>query len=303
MAHIEGIRMATRVLLTAWNFDPIALAFLALLLAGYLAAIGPLRRRLGEEPVAGRRVASFAAGWALLALTVLSPLDEIGRRYLFIAHAAQLFILITFVAPLLMLGVPEWLTSRLLATEGVRQATRSLLFPVVAILAFNGLILIWHIPQYFEPSLHDLRLHDLQLLCILLAGVVDWWPLLTPLDRDTRLASPMQILYLGAESVPIDLFGFISIFARAPFYETYAHAPRIFGIPALLDQQLAGGIIAVPNNTIDFILMSVAFFGWVARMERAQMEREAAEHEAELAELEAYTLAREAELGQADAGH
>jgi putative membrane protein len=295
--------MATRVLLTAWNFDPLAIAFLALLLAGYFAAVGPLRRRVGEEPVRGRRIASFVAGWALLALAVLSPLDAIGRQYLFVAHAAQLFIIITFVAPLLMLGVPEWLTSRLLAVEGIRRATRGLLFPLIAILAFNGLILIWHIPQFYEPSLHDMRLHNLQLFSILLAGLVDWWPLLTPLDRHTRLASPMQILYLGAESVPIDLFGFISIFARAPFYETYAAAPRIFGIPALLDQQLAGGIIAVPNNTIDFILMSVAFFGWVARMERAQNEREAAEHDAELAELEAYTLAREAELGQADVGH
>ncbi len=45
-----------------------------------------------------------------------------------------------------------------------------------------------------------------------------------------------------------------------------------------------------PNDIVDFILMSVVFFGWIAAMELRQ-KRERAEAEAELAELEARTLA------------
>jgi cytochrome c oxidase assembly factor CtaG len=275
--------MATRVLLTAWNVDPVVIVALLALLGSYLYAIGPLRTRfrLGA-PAPRRRVIYFIGGLLLLALVVLSPLDTIGRRYLFSAHAVQLFLLITAVAPLLLAGLPEWLVARLLLREEWRAATRSLFFPLVAVLAFNGIILLWHIPRLYEASLHNLGLHNLQLLCILLAGMVDWWPLLTPMDRHTRLASPFQILYLGAESLPLDLFGLITIFSRAPFYPTYAAAPRVFGISALLDQQLAGGIIAVPNNIIDFILMSVVFFGWIARMEDEQRARDQAEAERDL---------------------
>jgi cytochrome c oxidase assembly factor CtaG len=211
----------------------------------------------------------------------------------------QLFLLITAVAPLLMAGTPEWLIALILPLESLREATRGLLFPIVAILAFNGIIIGWHVGPLFEAALRIPWLYDLQLLCILLAGMVDWWPLLTPLDRHNRLANPLQLLYLGVESIPLDLFGIVTLFSRAPFYPTYEHAVRVFGIPALLDQQVAGGIVAIPNNVVDFVLMSVVFFGWWAEMERRQAERERAEAEAELAELEARTLSREAEQGQA----
>ncbi len=282
--------------LTTWNLDPLAIVFVLALLGAYLVVVGPLRERFAlGEPVSRRRIVYFVVGCALLAFTVLSPLDTLARHYLFSAHAVQLFLLITVVAPLLMAGLPEWLVALILPLESLREATRGLLFPVIAILAFNGIIIVWHIGPLFEAALRTRWLYDLQLLCILLAGMVDWWPLLTPLDRHTRLASPFQLLYLAVESVPLDLFGVATLFSRSPFYPTYEHAPRVLGIPALIDQQIAGGIVAIPNNVIDFALMSVVFFGWLASIDRAQAERERTEAEAELAELEARTLAREAE--------
>jgi cytochrome c oxidase assembly factor CtaG len=289
--------------LTTWNLDPLAILFVAALLGTYFAAIGPLRERFAlGDPVARRRVGYFVAGCALLLLIVVSPLDTLARHYLFSAHAVQLFLLITAVAPLLMAGLPEWLVGLLLPLESLREATRGLLFPVIAILAFNGIIIIWHIGPLYEAALRTPWLYDLQLLCILLAGMVDWWPLLTPLDRHTRLANPFQLLYLAVESIPLDLFGVAMLFSRSPFYPTYEHAPRVLGIPALIDQQIAGGIVAIPNNVIDFVLMSVVFFGWIASIDQAQAERERAEADAERAELEAHTLALEAEE-QRMAGH
>lgn len=289
--------MGLHLLLTAWNFDPLAIVGILVLLGAYLFAIGPLATRLGHA-LPRRRVVSFVGGCVVLALVTLSPLDTLGREYLFTAHAAQLFLLITVAAPLMMAGLPEWLVALLLPLESLREATRGLMFPVGAILAFNGIIIAWHIGPIFEASLRHPALYDLQLLCFLLAGMVDWWPLLTPLDGHTRLANPFQLLYLGVESIPLDVFGIIALFAGSPFYPTYAHAPRIFGISALLDQQIAGGIIAVPNNVVDFALMSVVFFVWIATIERAQEERERAEAEEERIELEARTLAREAEREQ-----
>src|SRR5690348_15735561 len=135
---------------TAWNVDPLAIAFLIVLLGAYLAVTGPLRERfqLGE-PVSRRRLGMFVGGWALLALIVLSPLDTLAPHYLFTAHAVQLFLLITAVAPLLVAGTPEWLIALILPLESLREATRGLLFPIVAILAFNGIIIGWHVGPLF----------------------------------------------------------------------------------------------------------------------------------------------------------
>jgi putative membrane protein len=279
----------------SWTFDPAVLLFLALTLGGYFVLIGPLRTRydLGEEVPRGR-VIGFVAGWAAMALCVTSPLDALGRYYLFSAHTAELLLLTTVAAPLLMIGIPEWFVWRLLPLRSLRNATRGLLFPVCAALAFNAIILIWHVGPFYESAIRSSPLHDLQNLSFLLGGLLTWWPLLTPLDRHTRMATPFQMLYLAAESLPLDIFGVAAIFAPGVFYSTYLHAPRIWHMSPTLDQQIAGALLAVPGNILDIVLMSVIFFVWIERLERRQQDRERVEAEAELADLEARTLAHEA---------
>lgn len=271
----------------AWAFDPITILFLIVLLGAYLAAIGPLRPRYQPEGAVGRkRIAAFVSGWLILALSVVTPLDTLGRYYLFTAHTAQLFLIITAVAPLLMLGLPDSLGRLLLPTRRLREAGRDPLFSVVAVVLFNLLILVWHAGPIYEAALHNTALHHLQLLTFLLAGILTWWPLLTPADTHSRLSSPMQILYLAAESLPLDVFGIFTLFAKGIFYTTYATAPRVL-MDAVTDQQVAGGILAVPGNLIDIIVMSVVFFGWIAQVERAQRERERTLYDAEDAAHEA----------------
>ncbi|HEX8732379.1 MAG TPA: cytochrome c oxidase assembly protein [Ktedonobacterales bacterium] len=274
-----------------WAFDPIAILFLLALLGAYLAAVGPLRPRYQPDGVIGRkRIAMFVAGWLILALSVVTPLDTLGRYYLFSAHTVQLFFIITAVAPMLMLGLPDSLARRLLPTRRLREAGRDPLFSVVAVLLFNLLILVWHAGPIYEAALHDTGLHDLQLLTFLVAGLLTWWPLLTPADAHIRLSSPMQILYLAAESLPLDVFGIFTLFAKGILYTTYATAPHIL-FDAVTDQQVAGGILFVPGNLLDIIVMSIVFFGWIGQVERTQRERERAMYDAEDAAQAAETPA------------
>lgn len=262
---------------TDWNFDPILILAFVMMIGGYFALIGPLRARLGEPELPRGRVLAFVSGWLLLALTLLSPLDTLGRNYLFAAHALQVLLITTAVAPLLMAGIPEWVVWRALPLRSLRDATRSPLFPLIAVLLFNGLVLLWHIPPLLDASLRSPALHDLSNLSFLIAGLLTWWPLLTPLDRHTRLASPFQIFYVAAESLPLDIFGIFLMFTSGLIYPAYAAAPRLFGVSPLVDQQIAGGLLVIPGNLVDLIFMSVAFFGWINRVEQLQREREQAE--------------------------
>lgn len=267
--------MADAALLTAWNADPVTLVVLAVLLGGYLLAIGPLRARwLPEGTVPRGRIVAYLGGVALLGLTLLSPLDTLGRDYLLTARLTQLMILVTFVAPLLMIGLPEELATRLLPVQRWREATGTLMFVVIAVVGFNALVLFWQVPRFYELSVRVTGWHDLANVSYLFAGVLTWWPLLTPTDRRARLSSPLQMMYLALESLPIDIFGVAIIFAPAPLYATYAHAARITGLSALADQQIGGALLALPGNILDIFFMSVIFFIWIERMEQAQRQRD-----------------------------
>lgn len=280
---------------SSWTFDPLVVLVLLAMLGGYLALIGPLRERyaLGEQISLTRRVC-YVVGWVTLALTVVSPLDVMGRYYLISAHTMQVLIITTLAAPLLLLGVPEWAVWRVLPARALRDATRGLMFSVVAVLGFNFLVLAWYASPLLEAAQRSAQVHDLQNLCFLVAGILTWWPLLTPLDKHKRMATPVQMLYLVVESLPLDIFGVAMLFVQHLFYPLYASAPRLFGLSPMVDQYIAGGLLAAPGNIIDICLVSVIFFKWIADVERKQNALDREEAERELAELEARTLAREA---------
>ncbi len=271
-------------MLTWWNADPVTLALLVVLLGGYLLAIGPLRDRLLPGVIVPRgRIAAYLGGVALLALTLLSPLDTLGREYLLIARVTQLMIIVTFVAPLLMIGLPDELATRLLPVRKWREAAGTPLFVVIAVVAFNSIVLFWQLPRFYNLAAQDTLWHNVANLSYLLAGLLTWWPLLTPADRRGRMSSPLQMVYLALESLPIDVFGIAIIFAPGALYATYIHAPRVTELSALVDQQAAGALLALPGNILDVFFMSVIFFIWIERIEQTQRRRERAEIERELA--------------------
>lgn len=62
-----------------WTLDPTLISVLAVMLGGYFYLSGPGRRRWGRAAEVNRRQALwFVAGWVVLALALVSPLDTLG---------------------------------------------------------------------------------------------------------------------------------------------------------------------------------------------------------------------------------
>ncbi len=112
--ELEAV-MSTTLWLTQWDWNPSLLLGTAAVIAAYLSAIGPLRikYRLGPA-VPLRRAVAFFLGVDVIFFALFSPLDAIGDSYLFAAHMAQHLLLSLAGPPLLLLGLPPWLTQPLL---------------------------------------------------------------------------------------------------------------------------------------------------------------------------------------------
>src|SRR5690242_8074452 len=125
-------------LLLTWSWSPGAVMFLLLFCLLYLWRLWQARWCLEEHPISAYRVAAFFAGIIIIALLVLSPINTIARTQLLSVHFAQVVILTSVCAPLVLAGCPAIVLRPLVEVPIVRNIMRFLTFPLVASLMFNG---------------------------------------------------------------------------------------------------------------------------------------------------------------------
>ena len=276
-------------LLLQWHWDFGVLLFLAALCVGYFVGIGPLRRtyQLGE-PATRRQVRLFLSFIALVLVTLVSPLDVIGNDYLFSAHITQVVILTTLSPPLLLLSLPDWLLNPLFRAGPLRQMTQGMGFLFLATFLFNANFALWLLPALYNPAVQHAPLHDLQSLIFLFTGILNWWPLITPVREGQHWSHPTQLLYLFLDGIPLGFVCIILFYINQPAYAAYVNSPHLWGISALADFQLGAIILYAPGLLIDIVVLSIIFFKWLARQEEVARLREEAE-DAEQAAAEELT--------------
>lgn len=257
--------------LTTWSMEPSIWIGIAIIVAVYFLASGLWRSRFeNSQPVACGQAIWFLLGIFILLFALVSPLDDLSDEYLFTAHMVQ-HILLTLVAPpLLLIGTPGWMLRPLLRYDRVRRVARVLTMPLVAFALFNLDFMIWHVPALYEATLENQSIHIVEHLLFIGTAILNWWPMLSPLEELPRLPYPGQILYLFLDAVPSTILGAIFVFATEVMYPAYAAAPRIFGISALDDQLFAGLMMAMPGAMIYLAALSIVFFLWIGREEQAE---------------------------------
>ena len=247
----------------SWNWEPSVLIGLALQAGVYLACVGPLRSRFpGSAPVPQGRIQTFLLGTLVLFIALVSPLDTLGDGYLLSAHMVQHLLMTLIAPPLLLLGTPRWLFRPLLRLPFGLPLGRAITNPLVAFLLFNITFAIWHVPAFYELTLHNQWLHILEHIMFLVTATLTWWPIFSPLDELPRLPDPAQCLYLFLESLPPTILGALITFPDQVLYPTYAAAPRVWGLSPMADQQLGGLIMWIPGALVFFVVLTVVFFRW-----------------------------------------
>jgi putative membrane protein len=248
--------------LTEWSFDPFVIVVLVIV-AWHEIGLARLARRSRPERTAARRRRSylFYSGLLLLLLAVVSPVDYWASDYFFVHMIEHL--LIMFFAPMLVVAGAPWLPLVFALPVGVRRKVgravllstwaaplravgRFLSRGLVALVVFNAVMVVWHVPAAFDLAETNQAVHIwLMHASFFVSGVFFWLqiipsypirPKLTYLARAGALIATNVVMFVLAMA--------LSIFATGSWYTIYDHIPGVTLSP-LLDQQVGAAILWV----------------------------------------------------------
>lgn len=244
-----------------------------LLVIGAIAAYVWAARRLrpGDAGMLSRsQLVSFLAGVLVFWLAADWPIGALGAGYLASVHMLQYLLFALVAPPLLVHGTPAGMLRAPLRSRVVRAVARTLSRPLFAFAVFNTVLLATHLPSVVD-ALGASQLGSFAMDMLWFAsGVVFWWPVLGPLPELHPLPYAGRLVYLVMNVfIPTVPAAFLT-FADYPIYSLYELAPRVAGIAARADQQMAGLTMKIGGGLIIFGTASVLFFKW--HREEAQGE-------------------------------
>jgi cytochrome c oxidase assembly factor CtaG len=82
-----------------------------------------------------------------------------------------------------------------------------------------------------------------------------------------RLCARAKAAYLFGAFVLASPLGLVLALLPSPIYDFYEHAPRLWGIGPLTDQQIGGVVMAVSEGILFFALFAVFFIRFMAEEE------------------------------------
>lgn len=235
----------------SWQAAWVELAAVAVLVAAYAVAA----RR---HPPSRRQLACFAGAVLVLLAVSVTPLATLALHYHLWAHLVQNVALAEWAPLLLVAAVPAGLAASLARPRAVRFLTR----PVVALPLWLGAYAAWHVPQAYDAALEQHALLHLEHLTYLVTGVLLWWSLLQ--ERPWSLTAGAKSAYVFAAFVFASPLGLLLALLPSPLYDFYVEAPRLWGLSALADQQLAGIAMAVSEGIVFFAAFTVFFVRFLA---------------------------------------
>ena len=219
----------------------IALLVLALLLYAW----GLVRVRRAARPFPSRTIAAFGAGIAVVAVSLLGPLDALADASL-AWHMVQHLALVTLAAPLLLLGAPLRLAMAALPARPASALARALnstplrvlTHPAFAWLQFAAVLYGTHFSPLYEAALENDGVHIAEHALYVTSALIFWTPLLAVAPAPHAPAHPVRLLALFL-ALPMSAFlGFAFYVTQHVLYAHYAaHAG------ALDDQMNAGAVM------------------------------------------------------------
>lgn len=286
LADAVPVPFTAGALLRGWAFDP--LVIVPVVVIGVLYLLG--YRRVCRQPrprFAPWRARAFVASLLLLLASVDGPMDTYSDVDVAV-HMGQHVILIYLVAPLAVLGAPATVALRALSpAQRARYVlpvlrngfTHALTRPLVAGLLFACALLATHFTGWYNLSLENQYVHDLEHLSYIVFGFL-LWEVVIGVDPIRGRATPPQRILLAFLLMPVMvIISVVFILANHPLYPYYAALPQPWGGASrvIADQGLAGAIMWIPSAAVTLAAVLYVAVEWFREDEARQRRLEALE--------------------------
>ncbi len=235
---------------------------MALFCAAFIYARGWLRvRKALPHQFSEARLLAFLLGLVVLFVALESPLDAFSSLLLQ-AHMVQHLLLIMVAPPLLLLGQPMLPILRGLPRSFVKQGLGPflrwrrlqkfgafLVSPLFAWVVFNLSTVGWHVPFFYELTLHSTSWHQTEHAVFFWTAILFWWPVILPWPSRPQWNNWAVVPYLLSADIVNTVLSATFVFSDKILYPTYAAAP-LGSISPRSDQTTAGAIMWVPGSMV-----------------------------------------------------
>jgi putative membrane protein len=237
-----------------WDFSWLAFLGTALSLLWFLRGqrAAPVAERLP-----GWRSVCFLVGLAAIYAMLLTHFEYLAQ-HMFLLNRIQHAVMHHFGPFLIALSWPGKTMGRGMppilyrwCTGGqVRRVLRVLQQPVLAVVLFEGLLLLWLIPPVMYRAMYDWLLYDIMNASMVIDGLLFWFLVLdprpapaAPIGFFVRLALAFLIIF------PQIAIGTALGLTQRDLYPSFTECGRVFtDIGPLLDQQIGGLVLWVPTG-------------------------------------------------------
>lgn len=261
MTPLVPIVANTMVIPPTWQITPVTVAAV---MVGLIYQLGRMRLARRQCPAHRRswwpRAGAFFAGLLLLILTVSGPAGRWAMQW-FSIHMASHVIEMFFVPVLLVLGAP-WVpflhavpvkTRRTVLiwwrwsprAAGLRALSWVITRPLTAVVAFNGTMILWHIPRFYNwASWQAWPMDWIMTPMFVLSGYLFWRVVLGSHPFPPRGTTRQQVgaVVVTAFVMLVTAIA-LAVMARTPVYSMHVFMDG--AAPALRDQRIAAGILWV----------------------------------------------------------
>lgn len=237
------------------------------------AVIFAIRWRAADDASAVH-AAWFVSFIAAVSVTTTGPLHQLAEERLAIAHVIVLILLLNAAPLLLMRALTAQLLGARLSVVARWNAVGHFAIPIIVL---TMTVYVWHVPTVFDAAADDPLLAAGQHLSFLGAGLLVWWPIAAPEAVRPTMRGLTPFFYMAADEILVGALGIVLTWAPNPLFETYAEAPRSWGLSAATDQSVAGAILLLVEEMPLAIALVVLFIRMLIDDERELQDHERGE--------------------------
>lgn len=273
-----------RALWSPWFF----LSLVVLVLIYFLITVKWRHKFENSEALTKKQAILFLTGMLLVYILKGSPVDLLGH-ILFTIHMTQMAVLLLIVAPVLIMGIPNWVWAKVFEVKLIDKVFKFFTRPIIGLFAFAIMFSAYHYPMILDYVKLSLVLHAFFTITIFMSAIFLWWPIVNTLEGQPKLHGLKKIGYVILSAILVTPACALIIFADTPVYESYSSGeawlqamalcvpagtlsglaglgisgPELFtNMSTVADQQLGGILMKTIQELIYVFVIGKIFFTW-----------------------------------------